>query len=61
MRTNKKYTNVTFTKRVDHEAGLHRGARAPKERRVCHRCGAVYERRRWAPGTTVRSQVLKVL
>ena len=47
MRSNKPYTNATFTKRVDHEAGRHRAGRAPAEPRVCGSCGSVYERRRW--------------
>jgi hypothetical protein len=50
MRTNKRYTNVTFTKRVDHEAGRHRPPRAPHEPRVCERCGATYRYRRWRGG-----------
>jgi hypothetical protein len=47
MRSQKPYTNTTFTKRVDREAGRHRPARAPSEPRVCGTCGAVYRRRRW--------------
>ena len=47
MRTNKKYTNATFTKRVDHEAGRHRPTRAAREPIICSDCGAVYVRRRW--------------
>lgn len=47
MRSAKPYTNTTFTKRVDHEAGRHRPPRAPSEPRVCVACGAVYIRRRW--------------
>lgn len=44
---NKKFTNTTFTKRVDHEAGRHRPARARAEPAVCALCGAVYKKRRW--------------
>jgi len=44
---NKKYTNATFTKRVDHEAGRHRPLRAQPEPMVCARCSAVYRKRRW--------------
>lgn len=56
MRSNKRYTNTTFTRRVDHEAGRHRTRRAPKEPAVCGSCGAVYANRRWIgadslPGT----------
>ena len=47
MRNNKRYTNATFTKRVDHEAGQHRTRRAPTEPRVCASCRAVYANRRW--------------
>ena len=47
MRSNKKYTNATFTKRVDHEAGSHRPSRAISEPAVCNACGAVYANRRW--------------
>lgn len=45
--TNKRYTNTTFTKRVDHEAGRHRTRRSPAEPLVCEGCGAVYSLRRW--------------
>jgi hypothetical protein len=47
MPAKRKYTNATFTKRVDHEAGRHRPARAMSEHSVCGECGAVYENRRW--------------
>jgi hypothetical protein len=47
MPTRKKYTNVTFTKRVDHEAGRHRTRRSPSEPAVCKSCGAIYAHRRW--------------
>jgi hypothetical protein len=47
MRSPKPYSNVTFTKRVDHEAGRHRGPRAPAEPLVCTVCGASYIKRRW--------------
>ena len=47
MRSNKKFTNTTFTKRVDREAGAHRPARSMKEPAVCKTCGAVYMNRRW--------------
>lgn len=46
MRGTKRYTN-SFTKRVDHEAGRHRTARAQTEPTVCAVCGAVYRKRRW--------------
>jgi hypothetical protein len=47
MRSKKRYTNATFTKRVDHEAGRHRTPRAGEEPQVCEECGAVYADRRW--------------
>ncbi len=47
MRSNKPYTNATFTKRVDHEAGRHHTRRAAREPSVCASCGAVYANRRW--------------
>ena len=47
MRTQKRYSNATFTKRVDHEAGRHRPLRAQPEPRQCGTCGAVYRDRRW--------------
>ena len=47
MRTSKQWTTATFTHRVDHEAGKHRGPAATKGPRVCERCGAVYAKRRW--------------
>jgi hypothetical protein len=47
MRSSKKYTNQTYTKRVDHEAGRHRTPRAMPEPAVCKVCGDVYADRRW--------------
>jgi len=47
MRSGKRYTNVTFTKRVDHEAGKHRAAKAAPGPRVCRTCGSAYLKRRW--------------
>lgn len=49
MRSNKRFTNQTFTKRVDHEGGLHRPLARLPEPSVCRDCGAVYMGRRWAP------------
>jgi hypothetical protein len=49
MRSKKPYTNATFTRRVDHDAGRHRPPRAPAEPAVCGSCGDVYRRRRWYP------------
>ena len=62
MRGNKRYTNTTFTKRVDHEAGRHRTVRAQTEPAVCGPCGAVYTKRRWVAGdaTTLSSEQLSL-
>jgi hypothetical protein len=48
MRSSKRYTNQTFTKRVDHEAGRHHTPRALPEPAVCTVCGDVYADRRWS-------------
>ena len=56
MHTEKRYTNQTFTHRVDHEAGKHRQDAAMPEPAVCEGCGNVYADRRWSlPGTAVES------
>ncbi len=46
MRSKKKYTNLTFTKRVDHEAG-HSSDKRIHEPAVCEECGALYSKDRW--------------
>lgn len=57
MQTNKRYTNQTFTKRVDHEAGKHRSTRAGSEPQVCADCGNVYADRRWTkPGAAANAE-----
>ncbi|MBK7599096.1 MAG: hypothetical protein IPJ07_11505 [Acidobacteria bacterium] len=57
MTRDKKYTNLNFTKRVDHEAGKHRGDRAGVEPAQCEVCGNVYADRRWSkPGTAAVSE-----
>jgi hypothetical protein len=53
----KKYTNQTFTKRVDHEAGSHRAEQGLAEPAVCQYCGNVYADRRWTrPGEAVEGE-----
>ena len=47
MQSQKKYSNATFTKRVDHEAGRHRPVRSHAEPAECLTCGAIYVKRRW--------------
>lgn len=47
MPNKKKYTNATFTKRVDREAGRHRTSRTISEPAICKDCKAVYVNRRW--------------
>ena len=59
MRSTKRYTNATFTKRVDHDAGRHRGPRAPAEPLRCSGCGAVYTKRRWVPPASERAAMLR--
>ena len=54
MRSAKPYTNATFTKRVDHAAGRHRGRRAPSEPAICPGCAAVYVHRRWSHAPAAR-------
>ncbi|MFY9558110.1 MAG: BCAM0308 family protein [Blastocatellia bacterium] len=54
MRSNKPYSNTTFSKRVDHDAGRHRGPRSPSEPASCSMCGAVYSDRRWTSAGSPR-------
>lgn len=61
MRTSKRWTNATFTKRVDHEAGKHRGPTASKAPRICRGCGAVYAKRRWTIGTPPPVRTLRAI
>ena len=58
MRSQKRYSNVTFTKRVDHEGGRHRTPRSPDEPVVCSECGAAYVGRRWV-GANVKAKIGK--
>jgi len=57
MRTTKRYTNTTFTHRVDHDGGRHRPPKPPPEPILCAGCGAIYAHKRWsrAPGARLRA------
>src|SRR5688500_7806289 len=48
MRTNKRYTNTTFTHRPDHDGGRHKTPRAPREPILCAGCGAILMHKRWS-------------
>lgn len=48
MRTSKRYTNTTFTHRVDHDGGRKRPERPGSSPQVCDGCGAVYRHKRWS-------------
>ena len=52
MPARRRYSNATFTKRVDHDGGRHRPLRAISEPAVCEDCGAVYANRRWTLATS---------
>jgi predicted Zn-ribbon and HTH transcriptional regulator len=56
MPARKKYSNATFTKRVDHEGGRHRPSRAISEPAVCKECGAVYASRRWSVASSASAK-----
>lgn len=58
MRTNTKFTNTNFTKRVDRAAGAHRPARSMKEPSVCAMCDAVYSNRRWVAASATQTDRL---
>lgn len=63
MPVRRKYSNATFTKRVDHEGGRHRPSRAISEPAVCEECRAVYASRRWtapsSPSTKSQDEHLR--
>lgn len=61
MRTTKRYTNATFSKRVDHDGGRHRPLRTAAGLQVCRTCGAAYVNRRWVPAGQRARQVSRVL
>ena len=53
MNDQRGFTNESYKKRVDHQAGAHRAARAPREPAVCASCFARYENRRWTAAADV--------
>jgi NMD protein affecting ribosome stability and mRNA decay len=57
MRSNKRYSNVTYSKRVDHEAGRHHAFRAHTEPEVCKTCGSVYADRRWVTAEAAKESI----
>ncbi|MCC7008480.1 MAG: hypothetical protein IT184_06660 [Acidobacteria bacterium] len=61
MRTSKPYTNTTFTRRVDHEAGRHRPVQTGAGPQVCERCGAAYIKRRWVAAGVPQVESVKTL
>jgi len=48
MRTQKRYTNTTFTHRPDHDGGRHKTPRGASEPVLCAGCGAIYAKKRWS-------------
>lgn len=54
MKSTKRYSNTTFSKRVDHDAGQHKTPRASAEPASCGVCGAVYSDRRWTSAGAAR-------
>jgi NMD protein affecting ribosome stability and mRNA decay len=47
MKSAKKYSNQTFTKRVDHEGGSHRESQAFADGTRCRACHATFAGGRW--------------
>ncbi len=56
MRSGKRYSNATFTKRVDHDAGRHRTRRSDPEPAYCQSCGAIWAERRWSLPRSIESR-----
>ena len=55
MRTNKRYTNTTFTHRAEGSA-VARAQAAPPEPILCAGCGAVYSRKHWSGSLNARTR-----
>ena len=56
MRSGKRYSRATFSKRVDHDAGRHRTLQALAEPAKCSDCGAIYSDRRWTLADAARKR-----
>ncbi len=54
VKSNRRYTNQTFTKRVDHEGGLHRPPLKLAEPAFCQSCDAIYSDGHWVAKNTAR-------
>ncbi len=54
MKSVKRYTNQTFTKRVDHEGGAHRPPMKLAEPAFCPTCHAHYSDGRWTSAQVAR-------
>ena len=57
MKSSKRYSNATFTKRVDHEAGRHRPGRSSPEPLVCEGCGCMFVHRRWIAAAAASTEM----
>jgi NMD protein affecting ribosome stability and mRNA decay len=56
MKSNKKYSNATFTKRVDHEGGRHHTPHNFAEPLFCEVCGCIFVNRRWVRPEELRAR-----
>ncbi|HRJ88849.1 MAG TPA: BCAM0308 family protein [Pyrinomonadaceae bacterium] len=54
MKSAKRYTNATFTKRVDHDSGEHRGEAKMRSPAICDKCGSIFDHGRWVAKESVR-------
>lgn len=53
----KRYSNVTFTKRVDHEGFDRKPPRGPGRPAICPSCGAVFAKHRWSHSPQTKAAV----
>ena len=54
MNSTKRYTDQTFTKRVDHEGGARRAAKKLSEPAFCPRCESLYSDGHWLSPSIAR-------